>query len=332
MKDSKEKEHRISNLKDMIDTVKDEEKGINYEDIEEDSELINYLNEDTEKYGDLEIDDEFIYHPDLDDNNAINLEENPIDEDFLIKTPKERDENLDEEHLESNDDYSDDIIVGDISENFDSVVNAKIGRTPILGVVSTVLGLILIVIGAIVFTSRSEKIVDNVISGESSFITVIFIIFGLLLLIYGLYKVIGLRNPLEGISNSIDSIDNEKKVKTEKVEKNDDEKIIPQSNIPLDKESFKIGEFKFGDLKNTFKKSKTSSKPKTTPQENIDDIPPAREKPPERKGLTSEEIEEIEYEKVKLDNETIDDIFAEVEGIEDIPIISIDSEKENKKK
>ena len=85
-------------------------------------------------------------------------------------------------------------------------------------------------------------------------------------------------------------------------------------------------------MKNTFKKTKSDSKPKkTTPQENIDDIPPAREKPPERKGLTTEEIEEIEYEQVKLENETIDDIFAEVEGIEDIPIISVDSKEESKK-
>ena len=43
MKDSKEKEHRISNLKDMIDNVKDENGGLNYNDIEEDEELIDYL-------------------------------------------------------------------------------------------------------------------------------------------------------------------------------------------------------------------------------------------------------------------------------------------------
>ena len=37
-------------------------------------------------------------------------------------------------------------------------------------------------------------------------------------------------------------------------------------------------------------------------------------------------LEDIEYEQVKLDSETIDDIFAEVEDIEEMPIISIDSE------
>ena len=63
MKDSKEKEHRISNLKNMINNVKEDndEKDLEYDDIEEDSELINYLNEETINYDELEIDDEFIY-------------------------------------------------------------------------------------------------------------------------------------------------------------------------------------------------------------------------------------------------------------------------------
>ncbi len=328
MKDSKEKEHRISNLKDMINNVNEDEEDTSYDDIEEDKELINYLNEDRGGYENVEIDDEFIYHPDEDTKDTVNLEENPIDEDYLIKTPKESEDGLNEENIDLNDDSE--VITGDISENFDNVLNAKIGRTPIIGVVSTILGLILIVLGAITFSSRSDKIVDNVISGESTFITVIFIVFGLLFLIYGLYKVIGMKNPLEGISKSIDSLDSENDNPAEKMEK-EDQNILPKSNIPLDKDSFKIGEFDFGDLKNTFKKTKSDSKPKTTPQENIDDIPPAREKPPERKGLTTEEIEEIEYEQVKLENETIDDIFAEVEGIEDIPIISVDSKEEGKK-
>ena len=245
--------------------------------------------------------------------------------------PYEDDDSIANENLESDDEGNDEI-TGEISDSFDNVMNAKIGRTPVLGVISTILGLIFIVISATTFNSRSDKIVDNVISGESTFIAVIFIIIGLLLLIYGLYKVIGFKNPLENISNSINSIDHEEKVKTEDVEK-EDENVIPKSNIPLDKESFKIGEFNFGELKKNFKRSKSNSKPKTTPiEENLDDIPPAREKPEERKGLTTEEIEEIEYEKVKLENESIDDIFAEVEGIEDIPLNSDDSKEGRKEK
>ena len=327
MKDSKEKEHRISNLKDMINNVKEDTEEHIFEDVEEDSELINYLNESNNKYDELEIDDEFIYHPGDDDDNAINLEENNIDESFMVKTADDTEENSEELETEEDMGELDEEFAGEIDDGFDSLLNAKIGRTPLIGVISTVLGLIFVVLAAITFQSRSDKIVDNVISGENSFIVVIFLIIGLLLLIYGLYRVIGLKNPLSPLTTIIDSVQ-----KDEDVEKDEeDENIIPKSNIPLDKESYKIGEFNFDELKNNLKKPKTTSEPKTAPiEENIDDIPPAREKPEERKGLTAEEIEEIEYEKAILDNESIDDIFAEVEDIEDIPIISIDSEEEKK--
>ena len=325
MKDSKEKEHRISNLKDMINNIKEEEVTPEIEDIEEDTELINYLNKSDESYDELEIDDEFIYHPRDEDDSAINLEEN-IDENFIIKTPKESEKVEESEELDSED--LGDEISSEINDNFDNILHARIGRTPVMGLVSTIIGLIFIVVAAITFQSRSDKIVDNVISGETTFIVVILLIIGLLFLIYGLYKVIGFKNPLSNISNSIDSIESDDEENTEKIEQSH-ENVIPKSNIPLDKESYKIGEFDFDEIKNNLKKP-TASKPKTSPnKENINDLPPAREKPKEKKELTAEEIEEIEYKQAILDNESIDDIFAEVEEIEDIPIISIDSQ-ENK--
>ena len=321
MKDFKEKEHRISNLKDMIDNINDNE--VIDEEIEEDLELINYLNEDKSEYGDLEIDDEFIYRPG-DDDDAINLEDNPINEDFIIKTPKEE---IEVEDGVENDELFDDF-TSDMSESFDNIVNAKIGRTPILAIVSTVIGLILIVISAIGFSSRSDRVIDNVVSGETNFISVIFLIFGLLLLIYGLYKIIGFRNPLENLSNSIDSVEsNEPTTKKEEPK----EEVIPKSNIPLDKESYKIGEFNLKELKNKLKKHSTPKKPAPPTQEELDKIPPAREKPKEKKGLTADEIEEMEYEQVVRESESIDDIFAEVEDIDDMPIISVDSEDKIKK-
>ena len=84
MKDSKEKEHRISNLKNMISNIKEDDPK-SFEGIEEDSELINYLNEEQAEFEELEIDDEFIYRPGDEDSNAVNLEEDQIDEDFIIK-------------------------------------------------------------------------------------------------------------------------------------------------------------------------------------------------------------------------------------------------------
>ena len=327
MKDSKEKEHRISNLKSMINHVKDEDEPQPLDDLEEDSELIEYLNEDAVDFDKLEIDDEFIYHPGDEDTNAVNLEENQIDEDFIIKAPKTED--IDEsDEIQEVDEFGDDL-VGDISENFDNVINARIGGKPILAIVSTALGVILLIISAFIFQSRSDRVIDNVVAGETSFIFIIFVILGLLLLGYGIYRLFNISNPLSRMTDSIDSIEKDKDDddKTETPKEKPSPKVIPKSKIPLDKESFKIGEFNRDDLKTTLKKPADSiSKPKV--KEDLEDIPPAKEKSDEKKGLTSEEIEDMEYEQVKLDTESIDDIFAEVEDIDDLPIISIDSKEE----
>ena len=327
MKDSKEKEHRISNLKNMIDNVSKEEVEEEAPDeMEEDMELINYLNEDTNDYGDLGINDEFIYRPDEDkDGNAINLEETPIDEDYLIKTPSEKKVEEDEESDDAYDEFA-----GDVSENFDNLIHAKVGRTPIFAVFSAFLGALLIAIGAYIFSMRSDRIIDNVVSGETNFISVIFLVFGLLLLIYGAYKILGFKNPLQNLSNSIDSVEDENPKKESDIKDESKENVIPKSNIPLDKESYKVGEFSLKDLKNKIKKPSTPKKPAPPTQEELDKIPPAREKSDDKKGLTAEEIEEMEYNQAVLENESIDDIFAEVEDIEDIPIISVDGE-DNKK-
>ncbi|MGN0177098.1 MAG: topoisomerase IV [Methanobrevibacter sp.] len=323
MKDSKEKEHRISNLKDLIDNVKEEDSAI---DSQEDNELINYLHEDEIDFDELEIDDEFIYHPDNTEDHAINLEETPIDENFIINTPKE------EKELESPvNDFEEEDIISDITENFDQFVNAKIGKTPILSIISSILGIIFIIISMFIFGSRSDRIIDNVTSGETNFISVIVLGLGILLLIYGIYKIFDIKNPLTGITNSINSIDAKEKVKTDASKEKENKKIIPKSDIPLDKNSYKIGEFNMGDIKNKFKKSTTSKKPQPNTQD-ISDIPPAKKKDENEKELTIEKIEDIKYKQVKLDNETIDDIFAEVEDIDDLPIISIDSEEKEEKK
>ena len=322
MKDSKEKEHRISNLKDMINNIKEDPNSPSYADVEEDSELINYLNEDKVDFDELEINDEFIYRPDEEQNYAVNLEDNDINEEFLIKTPKEKDvEDSNEAEAEEVED-----IMGDVSENLDVFINAKIGRTPILAIVSTILGILLVLISIFIFQSRSDRVIDNVVSGETNFYFVIVLGIGILLLIYGIYKIFGLKNPISGITDSINSIDSGNAGKDSKDAKDQSsEMIIPKSNIPLDKESYKIGEFNIQELKNKFKKPSTSKK-QIPITENIDEIPPAKEKEESKKGLTAEEIEHIEYEQTKLDSETIDEIFAEVEDIDEMPIISIDSE------
>lgn len=324
MKDSEQKEHRISNLKDMINNVKDDKESEEFEDIEEDSELIDYLNEDNTDYEKLGIDDEFIYHPSNDDTDAVNLEENPIDKEFVIKTPKTEDVEENDEYYEYEDDFA-----GEISESFDNVVNAKIKGRPIIAIVSSILGVILIIISIFIFESRSDRVIDNVVAGESSFMFVIFLISGLFLLCYGIYRLFDIKNPFSSITNSIDSIQNEKE--EDKDENNTPKekpspKVIPKSKIPLDKDSYKIGEFDMEDIKTSLKKPATSTKKPV--EKNAEDIPPAKEKAPKAEELSEDRIEEIDYEQAQLESESIDDIFAEVEDIEDMDIISIDSKEE----
>ena len=308
MKDSKEKEHRISNLKDLIDNVKEDKPS---EDPQEDKELINYL-EDSSEFDKLDIDDEYIYHPDNNKADVVNLEDAPIDKDFLINTPKE--EKLDDlvEELEEPED-----IISEMSENFEYIINAKIGRTPILGIFSAVLGVVLLIASIFIFQSASDRVIDNVVAGETNIISVLALGFGIIFLAYGIYKVFNVRNPLIGITNSINSIDAQEKVKKEEAKEKENKNVIPKSNIPLDKDSYKIGEFNIKDIKTKFKKSSDSNKKPLQPiTENIDDIPPAKEKEESKKGLTREEIEDIEYRQAKLDNESIDDIFAKVDDID----------------
>ena len=314
MKDSKEKEHRISDLKDMIDNVTDE----SYDEMEEDSELIDYLNGPNTDFEESEIDDEFIYHPGDEYNDALNLEETPIDEDYIIKAPKSEDVKKDEYTNMEED------LVGDISENFDNVINAKIKGRPVLAIVSSIIGVVLIIISVFIFESRSDRVIDNVVAGESSFMFVIFLVIGVFLLIYGVYKLFNIKNPFEKITSSINTIDSdvkEKKDNTNTKLEEPSQKPIPKSEIPLDKESYKIGEFDVNDLKTSLKKPTASNK-KVQFKENIEDLPPAKEK-----SLSEKENEEMEYEHAKLESESIDDIFAEVEEIEDMSVISENSKE-----
>ena len=311
MKDSKEKENRISNLKNMFDHMNDEEEPNSemdeYDDIEEDEELINFLNEGRDDY---ELNDEFIYRPGKDSPNVINLEEDDseIDEDFIIET--DINEKLDKKSQIVNEPNG---FENEINENFDNMVNMKIGEKPILAIISLILGIIFIVASILVYNAGTDRLVDNVVSGENPFLVVSLIIIGALLIIYGLLKIFNVKNPFESMFESMNE-DNDKLSKVEEKE----EPTIPKSNIPLDKESYKIGEFDMDELKSTLKKSfsKTIDTPEII-EENIDikNIPPAREKNPDEKGLIKEEIEEKDYEQARLDGESIDEIFADVEDL-----------------
>lgn len=319
MKDSKDKENRISNLKNMFDHMNDdeteekaEEKKDELDDIEEDEELINFLNEGMEEY---ELDDEYIYRPGKDSIEAVNLENDAeIDENFIIET--DINEKIDKESQVVNkaSGYED-----AINENFDNMVNFKIGEKPILAIVSLILGIIFIIASVIVFNSGTDRIVDNVVSGENNFLVVLLIIIGALLIIYGLFKILNVKNPFDSMFDSMND-DEEPTEKLQKAEEKPEEPTIPKSNIPLDKESYKIGEFDMDELKSSLKKSfsKTVEKSEEAEEEiDVENLPPAREKNPDDKGLIKEEIEERDYEQAQLDGESIDEIFADVEDLKD---------------
>jgi len=320
MKDSPEKENRISNLKNMFDHMNDEEleeksEMDEYDDIEEDEELIRFLNETHEDY---EIDDEYIYHPGKDSPNAINLEdETEIDENFIIETDINEKIGGQSQVINKPSEFED-----TINDNFDNMVNMKIGEKPILAIISLILGIIFIVASVIVYNAGTDRIVDNVVSGENNFLVVVLIIIGALLIIYGLFKILNVKNPFESMFESMN--DDEEKEKLKKVEDKPEKPTIPKSNIPLDKESYKIGEFDMDELKSNLKNSfsKTVKKPEepSTPEPeeiDVENLPPAREKSPDNKGLIKEEIEEKDYEQAQLDGESIDDIFADVEDLKE---------------
>lgn len=323
MKDSKaDTENRISNLKNMFDSMNDEEpeeeklekKVEEYEDIEEDEELINYLNENNDNY---EINDEYIYHPGKDSPSAINLEDDAeIDENFIIETDINEKIDNKTQVINKPTDYE-----NEINENFDSMINMKIGEKPVLAIISLILGIIFIGASIFVYNAGTERIVDNVVSGENNFLVVLLIIIGALLIIYGLFKLLNIKNPFDKMFDSMNEA--EEKEKLSKVE-DKPEPTIPKSNIPLDKESYKIGEFNIDELKNNLKKSfsKTVDKPEeSSPEEaeeiDVENLPPAREKSPDNKGLIKEEIEEKDYEQAQLDGESIDEIFADVEDLDE---------------
>lgn len=350
MKDSKEKEHRISNLKDMInkasndsyaqDSFEDE-----YEEFENASdddyevvdaeEMINTLSKDYNKYPkqELNVDEEFIFKPgiNLDDKDSSSNDEE-IDDEFIIKTkledselPKEGPHDFDFEN-KSDFSYDDDDFV---SEKFDSMMQKKVRGYRITSIVSLVLGIIFILISIFLFSSSTQRIVDNVTSGEMNTSGVIFLLIGIFLLILGIYKMKVVKNPFEDVVDSIKSVEKEKQES-----KNNKQEETVVETIPLandNKEVKKVGEFDISEFKNKVEQQKgklEGVKYKTEDRiKNTEPTTPSQNEPEPSEEEFSEENEEIEYQKAQLDNESIDDIFADMEEIEEVPIISIDSKE-----
>lgn len=347
MKDSKDEEHRISNLKNMIENMREGEKEKKYieEEMEYDEELINYLHEDKKDEEEIEIDDEFIYNPEKDDAYASNLEEDAkIDESYIIETDI-NDAELDSDKDKSDDESSEDTdIIKDeeleepISEHFDNIVHARVGEIPIFAVLALVIGIIAVAYSVYLMTFSTDRIIDNVISGELNTAIVILAIFGILLIIIGIFKLLSLRNPFENLSKSIDNIEKPishslKKEDSKPTE--EEEPITPVKKVetPIDRENYKIGEFDINSFKEKLNKPTSKldgvehTQEKKTKQATLDDVPQAKEKPVEEESekVETETEEKNNHQEEDIDNETIDDIFADIEEIDEIPIVSVDT-------
>lgn len=351
MKNPKDKEERISNLKNMINNVKniDIEDSLDEDDIqdvfeineenEEDyeivdaNEMIKKLNEEegineSDKES-LVIDDEFIYDPN-NNSNEQHLEENSqINEEFIIQTK------LEDKELEENDNqqlnYEDNEY---ISEQFDNVVHAKVGKIPIMAIVATIIGIIFIIIAIYLSTQLSTRVIDNVVSGESTTGIVIIAILGLFLIFVGVYEIFGFKNPFEDLTKKMKNIEKpSKKIDFKKEDENEtNRKNIEKNKIPLNREEYKIGEF---GIENSKSISELDDIKHETVREfennikNVDEQDIEKEKI-ENTKLSKEEIEEREYQKAHLEGESIDDIFSDIEEIDDIPLVSVDSNEQIK--
>lgn len=324
MNDSDEKEIRISNLKDMRDNLSntnknsfDDEEFNEFENSSDEYEIvdaedmINTLSEDYNKYSgeELTIDDEFIYKPSEDSkSDATPLKDDfKIDDNYIIE-PKlensdfpEEDENYKQDSFSfmhsNHEEY--------INEKFDDIVSKKVGNYSILAILGLIIGIVLIIIAILTSLSASQRIIDSVTSGEVNTSVALLILVGFLFIVLSVYKLVSIKSPFDNVIKSMKDVEKDTDSKLSKKD-NDDVSIEKKTLANDNKKVKKIGEFDISDIKG--KIENTNGKPS-------------------KKELTEEEIE---YEKAKLDNESIDEIFADMKEIEDVPIISIDSKEEEK--
>ena len=130
---------------------------------------------------------------------------------FLIKNQVVTQVCQDEEYSEEPSDSLD----GTISEGFDNLLNAKIGGTPVSGIVSLAIGILLLIGSIIMFIGASDRVIDNVTSGEHNSIVAVMIIIGVLLVIIGAYKIFGFKQA-DKLASSIKNIDREEKAEKKK--------------------------------------------------------------------------------------------------------------------
>jgi virulence-associated protein VagC len=366
MKDSDEKEKRISHLKDIMSSVKKiDEEEYDYEEDEkpvfqleeETEELIEPLEDDFEfekKEEEIietnEIDDEFIFNPSKSSQDAVILKDNEIDDDFIVKTDDndifpeisdfKEDKNGDFKSIENT--FRDDEVLEDENPDDDVLYNQltkittwKLRNISVLGILGIFIGVCFIISALFVVSGGSSRIVDNVVSGELNGTGVFLLFIGVILLIFSIYKTFSLKNPFGDLASSMDNLEKDNTKKIKKHSSREEPTTTKIKEPPIDREAYKIGEFDIASIKSNLKnpRSKLESYEHTTSSIKKHEKEEVREKPLPKKTNIEKEIDSDDVE-----TQSIDDIFANLEEVEDletsIPIVSVDEkvEKNSSKK
>lgn len=233
----------------------------------------------------ISLDDEYIYDPNK-----------TSDESVILST--EKDERFIRKVADKDKDYDDEFM----SKQLDSILKTSIGRFPVLPIIGTVIGILLVIFGIITLDDISQRVIDNVVSGETSVEAIILLVLGVIILLVSVIKLFNIKTPLSDLGKEIDNIVTDTTIKTtedtdtnffDEFDKKEIEEDLKKLKKTVNPSIFK----------NKIKKSEV--KKSTSKQSTLDEhIPPAKK---------IDKEEEEEYRRARLDTESIDDIFKDIE-------------------
>lgn len=202
------------------DTSDDKNELSNKNDVNDSDELINEeyeLNREYENSDELDYDDD---HTNSDDYKAYREEiaylKDNDDSDYIedgldYHSNENKTENFiypDDSSKDFKNNSSPNIcIVKKIRGVFNGTESFKLTKSKILSIFSFILGLILVILGIIMISGASTKVVDNVAFSEATIMAAFLIILGLFFLVLSVLSTIIKKTPLEGIYTEVKSVE-----------------------------------------------------------------------------------------------------------------------------
>lgn len=235
----------------------------------------------------ISLDDEYIYDPNKTSDEAKILS-GEKDEKFIRKVT-DKDENYDDEFM---------------SKQLESILKTSIGRFSILPIIGTVIGILLVIFGIITLDDISQRVIDNVVSGETSVAAIVLLVLGIIILIVSILKLFNIKTPLSDLGDEIDNIVNDTTTKTTEDTDTDFFDEFDRKEMEEEFKKFKKS-VNPSIFKNKIKKPESEPEKTTSKQSTLD------EHIPEAKKINKQEEEE--YRRARLDTESIDDIFKDIE-------------------